>query len=441
MLSKPSLLLFPLVLLSGCAASLDSVPDINHSAQTIQQRTGLLPGWLDTTPSTAIPENLTSTDAARLALANDPRLRAALHRIASARADLVQAGLLPNPVLALDLGFPIDGSGGATKVGVSLTQQLAAILSRGDRQSAADAALREQVLSTSDLALRTVAHARAAHARVLFAQSAIAPMQESVAAAEHAVDTARRRLAAGEDNSLEVNRQRLAFARLSAELLQRQTDLELRKRELLARLGLAANPAELTVSGAPSDSPSAAPMPETESETIADALQYRLDLAAARAAADSARARIGIERKSRFDLSAGPAFERTDDKRKELGPSIQASIPIFDTGDARIAKAHAEAARLALEADEIEQSSIAEARAAYLTAKSARALAARYESEVAALSDTNLALAQRAFTAGQTDLTVLLESRQSAIDARLKLIDLQEKAALADIELRRAIGR
>ena len=352
--------------------------------------------------------------------------------------------------LAIDLGFPIDGSGGAAAIGVSLTQQLAALLSRADRQTAADAALREQVLAASDLALRTVAAARAAHARVLFAQSALDPMRESVTAAEHAVETSRRRLAAGEDNSLEVNRQRLALARLSAELQQRTTDLDLRKRELLARLGLADHPADFTASNrGPGASPGTAtpdtqpptPLPDSDPDIIAAARADRLDIAAARAAADSALAHINIEKKSRLDLSAGPAFARTDDKRKELGPSISASIPIFDTGDARIAKARAQALRLALEADEIEQNAIAEARAAFITAKSARSLAARYESEVAALSDTNLTLAQRAFAAGQTDLTVLLESRQSAIDARLKLIDLQEKAALAEIELRRAIGR
>ncbi len=433
-----------LLLLSGCAASLDPKPDIAHTAATVTERTGLLPDWLAPAQVTDLPAELTSTEAARLALTHDPKLRAALQRIAAARADLVQAGLLPNPALAIDLGFPIDGSGGATKVGVSLTQQLGALLSRADRQSGADAALREQVLAASDQALRTVAHARAAHARVLFAQSALVPMRESVAAAEHAVDTARRRLAAGEDNSLEVNRQRLALARLSAELQQRTTDLDLRKRELLARLGLAAHPADFTVRGPgvpPGTDALDSPLPTTDPDIIAAARENRLDVAAARAAADAALARVSVERKSHFDLSAGPAFERTDDKRKELGPAIEASIPIFDTGSARVAKARAEAARLALEADELEQSAIAEARAAFLSAQSARSLAARYESEVAALSETNLTLAQRAFTAGQTDLTVLLESRQSAIDARLKLIDLQEKAALADIELRRAIGR
>jgi outer membrane protein TolC len=439
MLPRTSLLLL-FLLLPSCAHSLDPTPDINRAATTVESRTGLLPNWLTPAPADELPSQLSSDDAARIALTHDARLRAALERIAESRADLVQSGLLPNPVLALDLGFPIDGSGGATKVGVSLTQQLAALISRRDRIASADADLRAHVLLASDLALRTAADARAAHARLLAAQDALEPAQDAVASAERSVDVARRRAVAGEDNALAVNRQRLLLLRLRADLAQRQADLQLRKRDLLARLGIPDSSVDLTAS--PASGTGLLPgVPDSEPAVIAAAKSDRLDVAAARATADAALARVNVQRKSRLDLSAGPAFERTDDGRKELGPALDVSIPIFDTGDARVAKARAEAQRLALDADSAERTAIAEARSAFIAAQSARALAHTYESEVVSLSTTNIDLAQRAFAAGQSDLTVLLEAQQAVVDAKLKLIELHERAAIAEIELRRAIGR
>jgi outer membrane protein TolC len=436
--------------LSACASSsLDPAKDQARAAATIHDRTGLLDStWPKPDPAEQPPAQIAETDAARLALTHEPHLRASLERIAVARADLVQSGLLPNPILSVDFGFHVGGPPGATQFSVSLVQQLAAILSRADRQSAADAALRAEVLNASDLALVTVAHARAAHARVLFAQAALEPMRESVAAAEKAVESTRKRAAAGEETSLEVNRQRLLLARMQAELIQREADLALRKRELLARIGLADRPADFTaiesgtgvppVDSAPDSTQALLP---TEDAAISAARTDRLDVAAARALADSSLAYVNVQRGSRFDFGAGPEFTRTDDERKELGAAINASIPIFDTGDARVARARADAARAALDADQAEQSAIAQARAAWITAKSARELAQRFETDIAALSSSNLTLAQQAFTAGQSDLTVLLETQQSAAEAKVRLVELKEKAALAEIELRRAVGR
>jgi len=57
------------------------------------------------------------------------------------------------------------------------------------------------------------------------------------------------------------------------------------------------------------------------------ALLQRLDVAASAARAEATLVRARVAPSEAFaDLSAGPAFERTDDGRKELGPAISACI-------------------------------------------------------------------------------------------------------------------
>ena len=420
---------------SGCK-SLDPRPVIAQSAATVLERTGILPAWLGPKPDAAFPDRLDESTAVAMALRHDARLLQELQRIAEARADLVQSGLLPNPVLAIDLGFPIDGSGGATKIGVGLTAQLTALLTRSDRISAADSELRARVLECSERALETAAHARAAHARVVFAQSALGPVREAAEEAQHAVDQSRQRVAAGEDTSLEVNRQRLLLAKLTTELAERQSTLETRKRELLARVGWAQHAASFEVVDGARESRA----PATEEEVIDLAQTQRLDVAAAREAARAALHRLSAERKSRLDFGAGANFERTDDGRRELGPSVTVGLPIFDWGDARIAKADAEIGRLVLEAGRVEQDAVLEARIAFIAERTAREQLGRYEGDVGTLAATNLDLARRAFGAGQADLTVLLEAQQQRAEARVKIVELRERAALARIELERAVG-
>lgn len=423
--------------LSGCK-SLDPKPDIDRAAEIVRERTGELPPWLrPSSGDEAFPERLDEITAVRLALRNDARLLQELERIAEARADLVQSGLLPNPVLAFDLGFPIDGSGGATKVGVGLTQQLTALLTRGDRMAAADAELRGRVLECSDRALRTVADVRAAHIRVAYAMAAIGPVREAVTEAERAVEQARRRVAAGEDTSLEVNRQRLLLVKLTTELADRSSVLEVRKRQLLAKIGRAGFVGSWEIAGG--DATGTAPV-QTEEEIIGLVGSQRLDVAAAAAARDAALSRVKSERKGRLDIEAGPAFERTDDGRKELGPSVTIGLPVFDWGDARVAKGEAEARRLTLEHRHVYEEAVSEARSAFVEERTSRELAGRYDGEVGSLASANLELARRAFAAGQADLTVLLEAQQQVAESRVRIVDLRERAALARIELERAVG-
>ena len=116
-----NVLMWPLglcaLLAIGCV-SLDPSADINEATGLVEQRSGWRPDW--NAPWSSSIEAwkgeapLSVDQAVTIALRNNRPIRAALERIASARADLVQSGLLPNPVLSATFGPAIDGEGAIT---------------------------------------------------------------------------------------------------------------------------------------------------------------------------------------------------------------------------------------------------------------------------------------------------------------------------------------
>lgn len=186
------------------------------------------------------------------------------------------------------------------------------------------------------------------------------------------------------------------------------------------------------------------PSPATvldESSVIALAGSQRLDVAAARSIVEAQRSDLSVEEGSRLkDFGLGADFERSESGDKSIGPVIEIGVPIFDTNQAQIAKAGS-LARAALAIYEATaHRAVREARVAWVEVDSAARLVAQYRSDVLALSERNLTLAESALKAGQADVTVLLEAQRELIDARKVLNDLEREEALARIVLSQAVG-
>ncbi len=438
----PATLACALALIAGGCASLDPTPDIGHAASTIGDRSGVTPDW--TQPwETALTtwdgrSPLTREAALVMAFRNNREIRSQVEQIAASRADLVQAGLLPNPVLGLTLRFPVDPVSGGTFIGAQVVQSFTALWLRDGKMKAADARLNQTVLDVSDKALRLVADVKATHARIAFGERALALSDENLATIRKSIDSLDARVRGGEGTTLDVNRARQQLAKAEAERALVARDLAKERRVMLELIGFAAESAEWTVSA--SGSMPLAP-PIDESGAVALALAQRLDVAAARSVVTAQQADLSTEEKSRLrDFGLGADFERETDGSKSLGPVLEVGIPIFDTNAAQIAKAGS-LARVALASYEaVSQRAVREARTAWIDLDSASRLSEQYRVTVLALSERNLTLAEAALKAGQADVTVLLDAQRELIEARRTLLDLERDGALAAIELERAAG-
>jgi outer membrane protein TolC len=111
------LLYFAVALVCGGCAAVDPEPDFQRARSIIEKATGLSSVY---DPLAAPPaeqehialftDGLTLDEALKIALLNNRALQAEFAKIGVARAELVQAGLLSNPVLGVTLRF-VEGGG------------------------------------------------------------------------------------------------------------------------------------------------------------------------------------------------------------------------------------------------------------------------------------------------------------------------------------------
>ena len=443
LLSLPTALVGSAALLSGCV-SLDPTADYEEAMSLVEERSGWKPDWNAPWSGTVTSWDGTSPlsvdQAVTIALQNNRQLRATLEGIAAARADLVQSGLLPNPVLSAAYGPPIGGDPGVAAISVSLVQQLTDLWLIPARKDAAASGLREQILGASDTALRLVADAREGHARLVYAQRGIALTRSHLDLVERSIEVTRQRIAAGEASRLDANRLQQVSLGLQADLTQQELERDRQKRVLLELLGLAEGGADWQAEdvGPPLERLSAE---LAESDLIELSSQQRLDVAAARKVHETAFHELRLANLGSIpELGAGVAFDRDEDGRRSLGPVVNLEIPIFDNKKPRIAKAASELRRAQFEADVVLQRAILETRSAWLDVRTNLDLVDFYRARVIALARENLRLAGQAFKAGLIDMTVVLETQRELILSELQLNQLEAGAAFGLIELEYAVG-
>jgi len=431
-------------LLAGCRASVDPREDIALSARHVEERTGHAAGWSDAAPEDCEAlwdgaEPLTARRAVLLALRGNPSIRADLARIAAARADLAQAGLLPNPVLSASLGLGVEG--GSTMLAGNALQSLSSLWLRPSKQAAARGELQQVVLRVSDNAIALAAKVEASHRRVAHYQAllpTLAELREALARAEQA---ARDRFAAGMGTSLEANRLEAELLVAVAQERTARKKLDVEKRTLLELLNRADGPADWQATAA--DDPADA-VPD-EQTLAALARQQRLDVLAAAWSVRSHQARLRqAELDARGDLDAGVMLERENpdggDTMTMAGPAVRAEVPVFDRGRPRIAKAHAELTRAQMQARLVEQQAIRQVRQASRTLRTAHAQVRAYRTELLPLAVRNTRQAQGAFDAGMADLVDVIAAQRDRIEVALALQQFELDRDLARIDLARAVG-
>jgi cobalt-zinc-cadmium efflux system outer membrane protein len=429
----------------GCAASLDPAPDIGRAAVAVEERSGWRPTWdqpwADAVEGWDGSGPLGLEQAVASALRNNRAIRAEIEQIAAGRADLVQAGLLPNPVLSLTVRFPFAGAEGVTFVGASVMEQFTSLWLRGPRIRAAEARLNETVLSVSDRALQLVADVKRSHAALVYGQRAVELTRRNIAIVEESVAALRRRMEAGEGTLLDVNRARQQLLNLQASLALEERRLAVGQRQLLELIGFAAAGDGWSAADSPAAHEPVLPEGLDEQTAVALARAQRLDVAASRAVFEARTAELSEQEQSRLnDLALGLSYERDTDGVDAIGPELEVAVPVFDLNQARIARAEA-LARAALATHEaVTHRAITEARRAFVGARTAADVAQFYRRDLLSLAEENLSLAEASLQAGESDVTVLLEAQREVVAARKSLNELEAQAAVARIELEYAVG-
>jgi outer membrane protein TolC len=377
---------------------------------------------------------LTSDAVAVIAVIANPELKAARARAGIADAQVLTAGLLPDPSIGastdLRLSGPDTGNGWAAQIGYELT----AIRDRDLVVKGAKALQRQVRLDLAWQEWGVAEQARLLAGRVQATEGLAAlaerTRRETDGALAHAVAAAAR----GDLKADEVNVRRLAALDASDRETQTGRDRDQARGDLNALLGLRP---DTRLRLAP-----AAHTPQTLDATalFATARTQRLDLRALRAGYDSQNALVRKAVRDAFPSLAVSLNQATDTaNNKTLGPGISLTLPLWNRNRGPIAEARA--TRDALRADYAARLFQTRSDIAVLVEALARTEAQRVLvlQQVTPLLESSGA-ADAAASRGDLSLTAAEAVRQSARDKLAALIALDQSLLELTVGLELATG-
>jgi outer membrane protein, heavy metal efflux system len=338
--------------LSGCTTvAISREAGFAEVSRTVENRAGRQISWNqepanDTASREAVGQllakGLTAKSAIDIALLNNHVLKATYADLGLAQSDVVQASLLHNPVLDAAAGIPITS--GSVDLTFSVAMDVIDLLYVPLRKRVAGAAFEETKLRVAgevlDLAWRAEAafYRHQANEQLLELRGRIA---KSTAAS---YEVAARLRAAGNTTELEVDRERAMAEEAKLDLRSAEIATRESREHLNALLGLWGEQANWTTGSNRLPDPPAEPLDVERLESRA--IERSLDLAAAEQHVVAAAENLTLNRTSGWfpELTAGAKGER-DEGDWDLGPSLAIPLPLFDRGQARLARARAELGR------------------------------------------------------------------------------------------------
>lgn len=285
-----------------------------------------------------LADELTPDEAVQIALLNNRGLQATYEDLGVAQADLVQAGLLSNPVFSAKARWTFDPAEGA-ELGFDLVQNFLDLLMLPARKRLADVEFEGTKLRVAGETLDLAVETRKAYFAYLAAEQTARVLRETAAATQASYDLARRLDEAGNISERSLAAEQAALEQAKVDLAELEVTAYAERERLNRLMGLWGEAtAEWTVLDSLPDLP-----PETlPFERIeALAIEGSLELAAAHEEVQALAAALGITRDYRWlgDVEVGIEYERETDDRNLLGPRVAFALPVFDQGQPRIARA------------------------------------------------------------------------------------------------------
>jgi cobalt-zinc-cadmium efflux system outer membrane protein len=419
------LFLLPL-LLSGCL-SVALNAGFDEVRATVEERSATKIFWNNGTDldkeaagkvSALLESKLTADEAVQIALLNNRELQAIYSELGVAQADLVQAGLLRNPIFDAAVKFPT--SGGRPELEFSAAMNFLDLFYMPLRKRLAAARFEEAKTRVTGTVLDFAARVRNAYYAHQANEQMLELRQTIVQVLDASFEVMRRLHESGNVNDLDFAQERALLetgklALRSAELAVRQS-----RENLNVLMGLWGKETEWQTDNRLPDIPEQ-PMQTESIERIA--LERSVDLLNARQRLIFAGEQLGFNRWTalvpEFDL--GPIGKR-EDGLWLVGPTLEFPIPLFDQGQARIGRAAAELRRAQYEYYALGVRIRATARAVRDRLEAARDRALYYRDIVLPLREWIVNEAQLQYNAMQLGPFQLLRAKEQQIETAVGYI-------------------
>lgn len=414
-------------LVVGCAST-SPKPAVDDTSRLVKERSGEEIHWLGEggedearkQVSSLLKHELTLESTVRVSLLANRNLQTLYDELGVAQADLVQAGLLRNPTLGATYDFPLDGSRPAFDI--SFVTDLVQLFTMGSRKKIARTVLEGTKYRVAGEVLHHVYEVKASYFAFQAAQQTFSMRQIVKEAAQAAVELARRQHEAGTISDLDLANEEALFAQISTEFRRSQAELTTARERLTRLMGVWGPDASWRVTAKLGDLPAQEPASDhLESKAIA----ARYDLAAAHKDVQVVSYALALAKNTRWTgaVDAGVDFHREAEGVRLLGPSVSVQLPIFDQGQAVIARIEAQLRQLKNREGALAVDIRSEVRELAARLIVARGVVEDYQRTLVPTRERVVALSQQQYDAMLLGVFQLLVAKQNEINSYREFIE------------------
>jgi outer membrane protein, heavy metal efflux system len=414
---------------------------------TVERMTGHGAKAPDRQPRFTLPDGvklddgLSEDEAVAVALWNNAALHADLATLGLARADLIDAGLLRNPILQLVLPL-----GPYRQFESLLSFPFEVFWQRRRRVAAASAELQRVATGLEQNALNLMRDARLAYADLLLAQERARLADEAVGVRGQIVRLTSVRLRVGDVGEIEATAARLDESLAVEQAARLRREVNIARNRLRQLLGMgeetsftlsdpkAEAEAEVIQVALKSDAP-------PSDELLGAAYESRPDLRAAELAIESAAKRAKWEHSRIVTLAGLLNIKQGEGLGFSPRPGLLAELPVFNRNQGGVARADAEVERAAWQYLAARQRIALEVQEALEQYQQARDSLAAWRAKVIPQAVENARLSESAFRTGDQSYLFVLDAVRRVVDVRVREAELRAELRRAVAQLDRGIGR
>ena len=431
-----------LLAVAGCV-SVHPRAGFDDASELVARRAPYALRWDTGTPEDSLVDRrlramlhgeLGADTAVQVALLRNARLQSTFEEIGIAQADLVQAGLLRNPVFSAAWLF--GTAPGVQSAGLIIP--FVDLLQRPLRQRVALERADAVTAQVADAVLRLVADVRVAFAEATAAREMLALRESTAQATSASAVVAKAMHDAGNVSDLDLASERTLAAQARVDLRLTRANAAVARERLVRLMGLPTADSSWTV-------PSRLPLPPDDALALerveALAIANRLDFAAAFKETEAAARAAGLTRAFALlpDGQIGVLGEREPDGTF-VGPTLQVPLPLFDQGQATVSAAQARYRQALRRHEALRTEVLSDVRALRETLVASRERALYLRDQVLPLRHLVLVESQKHFNAMDLSLFTLLMAKQGEIDAGVASVGAVKDYWVARAELERAVG-
>ena len=379
----------------------------------------------------SLEDGLTEEEAIVLALWNNGAFQEVLVECGLAHADLVQAGLLPNPEVIYF--FPMDNK----PFKYALEMPLEALWLRPIRVAAAEREVARVNERLTQSGLDLIRDVRQACADLKLAERRAAISDEARQLRGRIAEVSDKRLQAGDISRQEAETAAIDAQRARQDEIRTRHDVTLAEERLRLVMGLGDLRSPLRL-----ETDASSPVAEQDIEALtAEATSTRPDALAAAQATEAAAERLELAEIGWFRFVG--LLDATSGRRTghEFGPAFRMTLPLFHHNQGAIARAQGELEQAARRRQTVRQQIIWDVRQSHERVKQAQAELEIVVQNVKPRVEEAIDRAEAAYRAGDTPYVVVLETSRQLIDARLREAQLRADSRRAWVELERSVGR